>query len=102
MNSSQWLVLVLAVILANVPFLTSRFLFFLKPPHKSFVLELFEFLVYFIVMGLISHVLESKTGNAHTQELSFYVVVFCVFVCLAFPGFVYRYFWKNGSFRKSI
>jgi hypothetical protein len=43
------------------------------------------------VLGLIASVLESRVGNRFRQGWEFYAVTGCLFIVLAYPGFVHRY-----------
>jgi hypothetical protein len=42
------------------------------------------------VLG-IARLLESNAGNAFSQGWQFYAVTVCLFLVLAFPGFIFRY-----------
>ncbi|AKJ28441.1 DUF2818 family protein [Caldimonas brevitalea] len=91
--ASVWLVLAVAVVAANLPFVNER-LFAIGPrrsPHKALALRLFELLVLFgAVLGL-GFGLEARIGQRHAQGWEFYAVSACLFLTLAFPGFVWRY-----------
>ena len=57
--------------------------------------ELLELvLLYFVVLG-IARLLESNAGNAFNQGWQFYAVTVCLFLVLAYPGFVWRYLWQH-------
>ena len=93
MTQAVWLILVTAIVFANIPFLMNNRLFlFIKVPHKSFVVNLIEWFVYFLITGLFAYLLENKAmGNVAPQDWEFYAVVFFMFMIFAFPGFIYRY-----------
>ncbi len=94
---SSWLVILLAVVTANLPFLNERLfaLFSLKKPIKSFWLRLFELIIfYFLVLG-VAYLLEANMGNVFSQHWEFYAVTACLFVVFSFPGFVFRYLRKR-------
>jgi hypothetical protein len=81
------------VVAANFPFLTESLLgvWRLKQAEKPFFIRLLELIVlYFVVLG-IARLLESNTGNAFSQGWQFYAVTVCLFLVLAFPGFIFRY-----------
>lgn len=78
---------------ANFPFLTESLLgvWRLKQADKPFYIRLLELiLLYFVVLG-IARLLESNAGNAFSQGWQFYAVTVCLFLVLAFPGFIFRY-----------
>jgi hypothetical protein len=78
---------------ANFPFLTESLfgVWRLKQVDKPFAIRLLELiLLYFVVLG-IARLLESNAGNAFSQGWQFYAVTVCLFLVLAFPGFIFRY-----------
>ncbi len=78
---------------ANFPFLTESLfgVWRLKQADKPFYIRLLELvLLYFVVLG-IARLLESNAGNAFSQGWQFYAVTVCLFLVLAFPGFIFRY-----------
>lgn len=89
--------ILLAAIAANLPFLSER-LFAVIPVGKGIKpawLRLVEMvLLYFLVIGA-GHFLESRIGNAFSQGWEFYAVTTCLFIVLAYPGFVLRYLRKR-------
>lgn len=96
-SASSWLVILLALIAANVPFLTERLfaVVALGKPVKSFWWRLLELLVSYLAVGGIGMLLEARIGNVFSQEWGFYAVTACLFIVLAFPGFAYRYLRKQ-------
>jgi hypothetical protein len=90
------LLLVIAMIAANLPFLVER-LFFVKRPAggKHLGWRLLELLVLYFVVGGIGLLLEKKGGDIHGQNWEFYAVTASLFLVLAFPGFIYRYLWRK-------
>lgn len=96
-NFSTSLLLILAFIAANLPFLFGRIFFVVKPNagSKSFAWRLLELVVLFFVVGGIAMLLEGKLGTIHTQNWEFYAVNASLFVVFAYPGFVYRYLWRR-------
>ena len=92
-NQAVWLLLVTAIVLANIPFIFSNRLFvFLKVSTKSIWVNLAEWFLYFIVTGLFAYLLEKKSmGHVAPQDWEFYTITFFMFMIFAFPGFIYRY-----------
>ena len=85
----------LAVIAANLPWLSERWLFIFARPDrraKPFWLRLIEWgLLYGLIAGM-GFGFEYKTaGTVHAQDWEFYVVTLCLFAVSALPGFIYRY-----------
>lgn len=97
MNFSTNLLLVLAFVAANLPFLVERILFVRVPAtgSKGFAWRLLELAILFFVVGGIAALLESKLGEVHKQNWEFYAVNASLFVVFAYPGFVYRYLWRK-------
>ncbi len=97
MNFSTTLLLVLAILAANLPFLVERIFFVVRPAsgNKNFGWRLLELVVLFFVTGGIAMLLESKLGDIHRQGWEFYAVNAALFVVFAYPGFVYRYLWRH-------
>lgn len=99
MTSSILVLLVLALVVANLPFFSER-LFFLVPLKggvKAFGWRLLEWLVFYFLLGGVAYLLEAKLGAVQHQRWEFYTVTVCLFLVLAFPGFIYRYLWRRRS-----
>jgi hypothetical protein len=96
-NQAVWLLLVTAIVLANIPFILSNRLFlFIKVPHKTVLVNLIEWFFYFVITGVFAYLLEQKSmGHVAPQDWEFYAVTFFMFMIFAFPGFIYRYNLKN-------
>jgi len=93
---SVWLVLVLAVFAANLPFVTSRlFGVVTTSKPKSLGLRLIELLVLYLIAGGVGMLLEKRAGQISPQTWEFYAITVTLFLTLAFPGFVYRYLLKQ-------
>ena len=99
MNSSlsSWLVITLAIIAANLPFVSERLLLVipLGRPEKSVWWRLLELLLLYLAVGMIGMLLEARIGNVFAQAWGFYAVTGCLFIVLAFPGFAFRYLRKQ-------
>jgi uncharacterized membrane protein len=96
-NFSTTLLLILAFIAANLPFLVERIFFVVQPKTgaKNVAWRLLELVVLFFVVGGIGLLLEGKLGDIHKQNWEFYAVNAALFVVFAYPGFVYRYLWRR-------
>ena len=93
---SVWLVIVLAFLGANLPFLNQRLFGAvpLKAP-KSLTVRLAELVVLYFVIGGIGLALEHRAGQIAVQGWEFYAVTGALFLTFAFPGFVWRYLLKH-------
>lgn len=89
-------VIALALLTANLPFVTQR-LFAVLPLKnpKPFWLRLLELLVLYFLVGLVARALEAKLGSIYSQTWQFYAVTLCLFLVAAYPGFVWRYLWRR-------
>ena len=100
---ASWIVLAAALAAANLPFASERVFGFisLKPTQpgqvrtKPFAARLLELLVLYFLVGALAYALESRIGNVFAQRWEFYAITCCLFVVLAFPGFVFRYLRKR-------
>ena len=98
MTAAQFLVVILALVAANLPFFSQRLFYFGKPlgQGKHFGWHLLELLVGYLLVGLIAALLESKAhGSVYPQRWEFYAVTVFLFFVLAFPGFTARYLWRE-------
>ncbi len=93
---SIWLVVLFALTLANMPFLTQRLLAVvpLKRP-KSLTIRLLELVGFYFVAGGLGLLLEQRAGQIAPQTWEFYAITAALFVTFAFPGFVFRYLLKH-------
>ena len=91
------LLLAIALIAANLPFLLERLFFFKKPASGSKHLgwRLLELALLYFAVGGIGILLEKKGGDIHAQGWEFYAVTASLFLVLGFPGFIYRYLWRK-------
>lgn len=95
---SVWFVIVLALILANLPFVTERLfgLLALRAP-KSLAVRLGELVLMYFLAGGVGLLLEHRAGQIALQGWEFYAITGALFVTLAFPGFVWRYLVKRSA-----
>ncbi len=89
--------LLLAVVFANLPFLTERIFFAGPAPAggKSLAWRLLELVLLYFLAGLTAWLMESRVGQVHPQRWEFYVVTLCLFLVFAYPGYLYRYLWRK-------
>jgi hypothetical protein len=102
------LVIAVALVAANLPFYNERVFACIPVPGgaqgrgqtgqgrtKHFVVRLLELIVLYFLVGLLARGLESRIGTVFVQTWEFYAITACMFVVLAFPGFVLRYLRKR-------
>ena len=92
-SASVWFVIALAALAANLPFVNERLfgVIALKQKRKTFGLRLIELVVLYFVVGGIAYALEKSIGSVQRQGWEFYAITACLFIVLAYPGFVHRY-----------
>jgi len=91
-----FLIILLAIFFANLPWATNYFLIFFKKPKKNMFLVLVELIIYYFIFGGILLLMEKQViGNTHNQEWEFYAITFCLFIVFSFPGFIYKIIWKK-------
>ena len=100
---ASWLVIAVALALANLPFFNEAVFGFIplksaksgvaRTKHPAW--RLFELLALYFVVGLLAWAFESRIGNVFAQTWEFYAITGCMFIVLAFPGFVVRYLRKR-------
>ncbi len=90
------LLFVVTAVLANLPFLTTRFLAVLRfrSEAKPVLAVLLEWACCLALSGGIAWILERQQGPVQSQHWQFYVTAVCVFLVLGVPGFVWRYLWN--------
>ena len=93
---SVWLVVVVAFVAANLPFLNQRVLGVLPMRSgKPLGLRAAELVVMYFVAGAVGLLLENHAGQIAPQGWEFYAVTGALFITFAFPGFIWRYLWKH-------
>lgn len=98
MNSTAyvWLVLGAALLAANLPFLNNRWLGLIpRARPKTLWMRLGELVLLYFAVGALGLALEQRIGQIYPQGWEFYATTACLFLTLAFPGFVYRYLFKR-------
>lgn len=95
-TASVWLVVMAALLLANLPFISNRlFVLYALSSSKSLALRLAELVVGYFMVGGLGLFLEQRSGQIAVQGWEFYAITGTLFVTFAFPGFVYRYLFKR-------
>ena len=97
MDWSTAALLLLALVLANLPFLSERILFVRPVPAsgKAGGWRVLELMLLYCIAGIAAWLMESRAGQVHPQRWEFYAVTVCLFLVFAYPGFVYRFFWRK-------
>ena len=93
------ILLLLFLLAANSPWFSERLFFIIpvKQKPKSVAWCLLELVVLYFVIGGIAFYAENATmGQIAPQKWEFYAITACMFLVFAFPGFVYRFFWKQA------
>jgi hypothetical protein len=98
-NASVWLVLLVALLAANLPFATERIFGVVPAPggRKSLALRLAELVLLYFFTGALGLLFERRVGQIAPQGWEFYVVTGALFLVLAFPGFTWRYLVKHRA-----
>lgn len=96
-GAAALILLVLAIVLASLPFLTERLFLVWSRSVKSVWLRLLELFVYYGVFLGIGLGLEAAVGRRHSQEWQFYAITVLMFLVLAYPGYVWRYLKRRSS-----
>lgn len=94
--TSIWVVLLAAVLAANLPFINQRWLGVVpRSKNKSLGIHLLELVICYFLVGALGLALEHADGQIYPQGWEFYATTAALFLTLAFPGFVYRYLYKR-------
>jgi hypothetical protein len=94
-TAQVWAVVLLALLAANLPFLTERFMAVVRlNGGKNLALRLVELVLWYFIVGLIARALEHQAGQVAPQGWEFYTITGSLFLTFAFPGFAYRYLFK--------
>jgi hypothetical protein len=97
-DASLWLVIAVAFVAANLPFVNERVLALVPLAHaKPFAVRLAELVVLYGLVGALGLLLEKRAGQIAPQGWEFYAVTAALFVTFAFPGFVWRYLYHRRS-----
>lgn len=90
-SAEVWLVLLTAAIAANLPFISERRLI-VGPLRgaKPWAWRLLELALMALLTLGVGFALEARIGQRQPQNWEFYAAGGCLFLTLAFPGFVWR------------
>ncbi|RCS58675.1 DUF2818 family protein [Parvibium lacunae] len=94
-----------AIFLANLPFFSERYfgIWPLSLQHKeelrtkSLAWRMLELVVFYLLLGLLTRWLEQQHGNIYPQKWEFYAITACMFLVMAFPGYVWRYLRRQSA-----
>ena len=95
-------IIVLALLFANLPFINQRVFGFIplarnsRNHAKPFWARLLEMAILYVGLGSLSRLLEASIGNIAQQSWEFYAITMCLFIVLAYPGFVWQYLRKRS------
>ena len=92
------ILLLLALVLANSPWFSPRLFFIIpvKKQPKNIAWCLIELITLYFIFGCIARYAEGNImGQVTPQKWEFYTITFCLFLVFSFPGFVYRFFWRE-------
>ena len=90
--AAAWLVLTIAAVVANLPFVNERlFIVGPKQPNKALGWRAVELLLMWALALGAGLALEARLGQIQPQRWEFYAAFGFLFLTLAFPGFVWRY-----------
>ena len=98
LTGSVWLVIVAALIAANLPFINQRLMVVLplRTAVKGLAWRLLELVLWYAFVIGVGMAMERAQGQNQPQRWEFYAVTAAMFLTLAFPGFVYRYLVRRG------
>ena len=95
-SAPVWWVLLLALLAANLPFISQRFMLVYRlNSAKLLSLRLLELVLWYFLVGAVALALEHQLGQIAPQGWEFYAITGTLFVTFAFPGFVLRYLLKT-------
>jgi hypothetical protein len=96
MNTLHVVLILLALLAANLPWFSERLFYLLPLRDKHVGWRLLELVIlYFVVGGIALFAESARMGQLAKQNWEFYAITACLFLVFAFPGFVYRYLWRR-------
>lgn len=97
MNWTVAALVLLAVVLANLPFLSERLLlaWTFKSGRKTVAWRIIELVGCYFLTGGVAYWMEARLGPVYRQTWEFYAITASLFIVFAYPGFVYRYLWRR-------
>lgn len=96
MDAGQTILLLIALIAANLPFFSERIFFIIrvKGGKKHLGWRLLELIALYFLVGGAAWLLEARLSTPHQQRWEFYAITACMFAVFAYPGFVVKYLWN--------
>lgn len=86
----------IAIAFANLPFVSNRLFGIVTLATKPLALRVLEVGFGYGIVAIIAVMLERQAhGSVYPQGWEFYAITVCLFLVLAFPGFVFRYLWRQ-------
>jgi hypothetical protein len=70
-------------------------------PVKHVSTRLLEVLIGYFIVGAIGFAIEANYANPSVKNWEFYAIAACLYVVLAYPGFVWRHLMKHPSRHKT-
>lgn len=83
------------VAVAALMFAVPAFVQRAQPIEKSFLARVLEASTLYLFIGVLGVGFEASLGSVFPQGWEFYAITYCLFVILAYPGFVIRYLLKR-------
>lgn len=97
-TASVWLLVLSALLAANLPFLSHRFLLvFPQKTPKGLGTRFAELIIFYLLTGAGGLLLEQHVGQIAPQGWEFYAITGALFLTFAFPGFTWRYLFKHRT-----
>lgn len=93
----MWVLLLIAIVCANSPFLTTKWFGIKTVARKHFGHHVLEWMTGLVLVAALAYVFEAQTGPVHQQGWEFFVIAITLYAVLAFPALVWRYFWNVKS-----
>jgi len=91
-SAAVWLVLLVALVAANLPYFSPRILLVGPVRHpKPVWWRMLELAMLAALTLLLGFALEAHLGQRQPQGWEFYAACICLFVTFGFPGFVWCY-----------
>lgn len=98
LNASVWLVILLALVAANLPFFNDRIMAVgPRRQPKTLVWRLLELVLCYVAVGGAGLALEQSAGQIYPQGWEFYATTASLFLTFAFPGFTLRYLYRQRN-----
>ena len=95
MSLESWLVILVALVAANLAFISPRLMLVKKLPKKHLGWCLLEMAILYCVVGAFAYYLENMIGNVFPKRWEFFAISICLFLVGAFPGFTWRFLLKH-------